>query len=407
MTEITDEQAPRFLGCTKSVAEQPNDQNLPISQIIEQRAHLNSTIITIGAEARSIFINQRSHQESPAETELRAAFEWNNLQDLSYSHHIDGFDNVLHIFQRDWAGVRAASGSLPGKKLAISLPAGYSPRTIAGLGQEIISRNPNRIVIQGMSDTMGAIICFLQRAGWGDRIFIVLHGAPAQWFAPDEGRYAFMCLDFARTGKIRRLHVMKPNFEFPGARLYKPMLFNLSPRIEKLGFAEETPHAGPDRALIPGWSGWRKNIHTNALGAALSNQVKEVWAFGSDLTLPEPLAPKIRIIPFQGREQTFQLMAVAALVMNVSLVDCHPMVQVESQTLGRACLRGPLFLDALEDHPYVALTMVRDPTSVMEIKEVVERVLAVPAEERSELARDYQRQSDTVAISRYREFLEL
>lgn len=110
---------------------------------------------------------------------------------------------------------------------------------------------------------------------------------------------------------------------------------------------------------------------------------------------------------FKDREQTFNLILSSDVMMNVSMTDCHPMVNVEAQALGRACLRRPLFLDALEEHPYVELTQVSDVTSVNEIRMTLERVLAVPLAERRDLALDYQSQSDRISIGRYQEFLEL
>lgn len=190
------------------------------------------------------------------------------------------------------------------------------------------------------------------------------------------------------------------------------MLFNFSPclAVKKAELADKVVDDKAcigDIALIPGWSGWRKNIHTNALGAALSPRIKEVQAFGNALTLPPPLGAKLRVMPYINREQTFELIRAATLVMNVSLVDCHPMLNLEAQALDRPCLRGPLFLDALEDHPYVQLTEVKDVSSPAEIRSTVERVLDVDLKERRELIRDYQGASNTLAFERYCEFLEL
>ena len=83
------------------------------------------------------------------------------------------------------------------------------------------------------------------------------------------------------------------------------------------------------------------------------------------------------------------------------------MVNIEAQSLGRPCLRGPLFLDALEDHPYVALTTVQNALSVAEIRDKIDAVLSMPADEREALTLDYQKRSDAVARSRYLEFLEI
>ena len=129
--------------------------------------------------------------------------------------------------------------------------------------------------------------------------------------------------------------------------------------------------------------------------------------FDPNFGLPSFVNKKINRMIFKDREQTFNLILSSDVMMNVSMTDCHPMVNVEAQALGRACLRRPLFLDALEEHPYVELTQVSDVTSVNEIRMTLERVLAVPLAERRDLALDYQSQSDRISIGRYQEFLEL
>ncbi|MDP9917492.1 hypothetical protein J2W24_003143 [Variovorax boronicumulans] len=338
-------------------------------------------------------------------------FHWDASCDTRYAHEVPSLGGVLHVFQQGWTGIRAAAGSLPGRKLAIRPEAPVPQPVLRKLARSIADAAPQRILVQGMSDVLGALVDELAAQGLHERLFVSLHGAPSQWFSTSEARYAFKCLALARSGKIRRLHVMKAGFEFPAARLYSPMLFNLPPclSVEALeaGVALGTAQEERVSVLVPGWTGWRKNIHTNGLGAALSPRVAEVLAFGGNLALPQPLDAKIRLVPFVSREQTFALIQASALVMNVSLVDCHPMVHLEAQALGRACLRGPLFLDALEDHPYVRLTEVADVSSPGRIRSGVERVLDVPPDERRALVHDYQAASNRVALQRYHEFLEL
>jgi len=346
-----------------------------------------------------------------AETAQEPDFHWDAPCDTRYAHKIPGLGGVLHVFQQGWTGIRAAAGSLPGRKLAIKPEAPLPPHVLRQLARAIVDAAPERILMQGMSDVLGPLADELAAQGLHERLFVSLHGAPSQWFSQAEARYAFKCLELARSGKIRRLHVMKAGFEFPAARLYPPMLFNLSPRLGdqalEADIASGDAQGDEAIALVPGWTGWRKNIHANALGAALSPRIKEVVAFGSNLALPPPLDAKIRVVPFVAREQTFELIQASALVMNVSLVDCHPMVHLEAQSLGKACLRGPLFLDALEDHPYVRLTEVPDVSSPGQIRGAVERVLDVPPQARRDLVRDYQAASDRIALQRYHEFLEL
>jgi hypothetical protein len=258
-----------------------------------------------------------------------------------------------------------------------------------------------------MSDNMAALIRLLAHAGLKDRLYIVLHGAPALWSAPNERDIIFAALDIARSGFIKRIHVMKAGFDLPLACLFRPMLFNLSPNISTHSPVIRRNKRSNRVAFLPGWALPHKNVWTNALGAALSDRIDKIWAYAQELVLP-PLAPsKLKIVPFHNRNQTFQLAALSSVTLNVSLVDCHPMVNVESQALGTPCLRGPLFLDALEDHPYVRSTAVNDPTSVREICKCIDRLLDIEETERADLVRDYQKQSDLTSVARYKDFLEL
>ncbi|MGI4815538.1 MAG: glycosyltransferase [Janthinobacterium lividum] len=333
-------------------------------------------------------------------------FHWDAPRDTRYMREVDGLDGLLHIFQQDWVGIRAAAGSWPGRKLALQSEKRLPRGELTKLVHAISNANPTRIIVQGMSDCMAQLVDELAAQGLQDRLFVVFHGIPPQWCDEPEIRYAYKCLELANTGKIRRLHVMQAGFAFPCTRLFQPMLFNLSPCLTNEALAAPAS-ADVIGALVPGWVGWRKNIHTNALGAALCCGIDEVWAFGRNLTLPPPLSAKLKIVPFDGRERALALMRASSVVMNVSLVDCHPMVNIEAQTVGTPCVRGALFLDALEHHPYVHLTEVRDMSSAAAIRRAVERVLEVPAAERRELTCDYQQMSDQVAIQRYREFLEI
>ncbi|CAH1669462.1 class I SAM-dependent methyltransferase [Chelatococcus asaccharovorans] len=332
---------------------------------------------------------------------------WDADRDIRYAHANADFAGCLHVFHQEWFGIRAAAGSLPGRKLAITAERPLGGRVLSAIARDILDSAPERIVFHGLSDNMLAITETLARRGCAERMFMVHHGAPPQWLHEPERGYLFASLRLAQSGAIRRLNVMRAGFDVPVKRLFRPVLFNLSPRLPSVGIEALPERAVPGGAFIPGWGHWRKNIIANAMGAALSPGITEIWAYARDLTLPEALKKPIRFKRYQGRESGMRTAVAAELCLNVSLVDCHPMVNLEAQALGRPCLRGPLCLDALEDHPYVRLTEVRDVSSIAEIRDRIDAVLAVPVAERRELISDYQCASDAVAFQRYREFLEL
>jgi hypothetical protein len=217
--------------------------------------------------------------------------------------------------------------------------------------------------------------------------------------------FAFEAIELARAGLVRRLHIMKKGMELPEVPLFQPLLYNMSPKhlLKRSALA----HSHKVSVFVPGWGNWIKNVFGSAYGASLSERVDEVWAYAEGLQLPGLLNNKVVLLNPSSREETFKRYLATRITLNVSLIDCHPMVNVESQAMGRPCIRANLNLDAYEDHPYVKLVSVFHNNSPLDVRDAVNRTLDVPEEELSEMIADYQSKIDATAISRYSEFLEL
>lgn len=102
-----------------------------------------------------------------------------------------------------------------------------------------------------------------------------------------------------------------------------------------------------------------------------------------------------------------EAMSQADAVMNASIVDCHPMVELEALAAGTPALRGRLGMDALEDHPYVEITQVADPLSVADVRQTLRRMLAAPVVEMDDMMSSYSRQMVALSFERYSEFMEI
>jgi SAM-dependent methyltransferase len=383
--------------------------NVMASRFAERQALLQDLAVAVN-RTKSRFdgtvVERCGERERPSSEQV----EWNALRDTRYSHKIPGFEKVLHIFHKDWLGIRAATGSLPGAKLAIPADVDFDRTQILDIHDAIVKNGFERIVIHGVSKNAIALVEFLARRGFGKMVYAVKHGAPALWTSTPERRSAFALIDLLRSSKLRRVHFMKPGFRFPVDGLFQPLLFNFSPKLPERFSIRRRRELIEPAAFAPGWNLSHKNLYTSILAAAIAAPLRSIWVYGmhgDKLELPSPLSQKLIHQVYSNRESTFELMARASICMNVSLVDCHPMVNVEAQAIGCPCLRGDLHLDALEDHPYVALTKVGDVTSVAEIVEKIDRVLSVPSTEIEAMVRDYQTRSDEVARARYLEFLEL
>ena len=331
-----------------------------------------------------------------------SAMDFDAPGDTAYAHHAENFARVLHIFPREWLGIRAAAGSLPGHKLAIPVSRKPGKRDLHRLQTFASLHGIDRFVFHGLSRYANELVVAMAGAGLSANCFIVYHGNLAQWCHDNERMLATRALDLAAQRKIRSLHFLKRDHSFPVPGLYSPMLLNVPPR----GLTREGP-GQTDRVFIPGTDDRRKNLHCNAMGAAMNPRISSVLHYAKAISLPAPFDEKLQRIPFEGRHGTFRLMASCCCTLNVSLVECHPMVTLESEAMGTPCLRGPLNLDALESHPYVKAVEVQDPTNPFQIRTRLDHVLGIPGREMENMIDEYHQQLTKLSLERYREFLEI
>ena len=333
-------------------------------------------------------------------------FVLDDLTDTAYASSEADFRDVLHIFHAEWFGIRAAAGSLPGRKIAITSEDSFNENDLYEIKSLIISLNPSKIIFHAMSSNMAAVIYTVSREFESKYLYFVHHGAPSQWFHEPDRKAAFIALEMLDKGILHKVHIMRSGFEYSHKGVFTPLLLNKAPKIDA-GNSFSQIISQQCKVFIPGWSGWRKNIYINAYAAALCEDVDAVLAYGHDIILPGELSRKLQYVTFIDRVQTMQLMSSARITMNASLVDCHPMANIESQVLGIPCIQGNLFLDALQDHEYCKFSQVADVNSVTEIRNKIKLCLSESKTYISDLTKDYQRQLDDVSLARYREFLEL
>lgn len=330
--------------------------------------------------------------------------DWDDPADIEYSHRNEQFSSVLQVFHRQWLGVRAAAGSLPGMKLAIDYRKKLSKSDIKEIATAISSRRPKRIVIHGTSPNMVKLVNSLAGLGMAESIFIVYHGNIVQWCSDQERRFALSAIDLVKMGRAKKLHFMRAGNDFTGLASSNHLLLNMSPVVSQ-DYAGKARNA--NSVLVPGTSGWRKNIFCNALGAAMSPQVERVFHYAKDLTLPNPFGAKLERVTFVDRRTTLKLMSNCLATLYVSVVECHPMANLESEAVGTPCLRNPLFLDALEGHEYVRLVEVNDFANPSEISKKLLRAISVDRREMLDLIEDYLSKLNATAIQRYADFLDL
>ena len=342
--------------------------------------------------------------ESRARQETPTTFEFDAARDRAMAHEDERFDHVVHVFHQDWHGIRAACGTLPGHKLAIPSSRTLTAGEIHDIVAALMARGINRVAMHGMSYAMDSLARALRRATPA-RGYLVWHGAPAMWMYEAERKFFQMAKRLKDEGIAHGFHVIRGGTDVFVQGAYDKQLLNPPPRS---GIRRAAPWRSKGAVVLsPSWNLLHKNLCTNLAGAGVSPSVAEIWVMASDAPPSLANGKRWHKVPHQSPLEMLRMMASVDLILNVTLIDCHPMVDMEALSVGTPCLRGPLFLDALEDHPYVRATEVRNPLSIADVSAGIERVLSIPASELSESMADYGRQMAAVSLARYVEFLEL
>jgi hypothetical protein len=356
---------------------------------------------------RDIALRQdEAHLLAPEAASAVRPYLWNDAQDTSLATVDARFATVCHVFHQEWFGMRAAAGALPGNKLAISADRFLSRKEIAQIARILQASLIDRIVVHGFSEAMEAFVRAIRVHGF-DHLYLIWHGAPAMWVFEAERKLAQRAIGLARSGVVRRMQGMRRGIDTViGKRAFAPQLLNVAPSVPLDGMPV-TPRRKQAVVFSPSWNLLHKNLATNLLGAEINPRVGEFWTLAPDLTFDRAISRKVRVLGKMTGAEMLQTMRKADVIANVSIVDCHPMVDQEALAVGVPCLRGPLFLDALEDHPYVRLTEVVNPLSVDDVSRALDRVLDVPQSDIQALIADYAKGIRATSLARYLEFLEL
>jgi hypothetical protein len=241
-----------------------------------------------------------------------------------------------------------------------------------------------------------------------EKQYLVWHGTTTQWVWDDERRYAQMAIRMAREGKVRRFSAIRRGLgPVVGATNFAPQLLNMPPLVGDRLIRRRASEQDNCNALAPSWNDLRKNLATNVLAAQNVERVGSVYVVARDFELPHWLGSKVTKIAYRSHESMLELMATMNIVLNVTTIDCHPMVDLEAMAVGTPCIRGPLFLDGLEDHPYVQATSVGNPMSVADIATRIQGVLSMDGRELAELMSDYKSKLLKLSQQRYVDFLEI
>jgi glycosyltransferase involved in cell wall biosynthesis len=108
-----------------------------------------------------------------------------------------------------------------------------------------------------------------------------------------------------------------------------------------------------------------------------------------------------------NNEKIYNLLKATDILLNVSVIDCQPMTNLEALAFNVPSLSGPLFLNELSRYEYTKITTVDNPLNTYEISKKIDDLLKIPINDMNEIMMNYSTGLKKIALKRYAEFLEI
>ena len=340
---------------------------------------------------------------------MTKACDFNTTRDCQFAQSFGGFERVLHIFNADWHGVRAASAYAPGQKIAISEREGLDGEAIRHIFGIISKYKINRIIFQAYSHVASNLCESIhQQFGGNVHIFAVTHVTSTQFENSFEMEMQVLLLQQLSKGILKRLGSVKPRFNDVIPAYWPGTILNFSPNIGTLTAQMKTVEG---TAFVPIENSWRKNLYTNMLAVHNCGAISSVFSVNFPTGLDKiRTLDKLRLTSFKRGADLLGFMASTEVLMNVTLAECQPMTQLEALSVGTPCMTAPLRLVEFEDDPLLKLTEVDILDSPHFLTQALDRVLSVGRQEDGELQQmidAHLEQRNLLAALSYAEFLSL
>lgn len=359
------------------------------SRLLRAQLDRRDRIDRLVADLRTIRRDASSPEPEPTQEAgtgawaVRRPIAINDPLDTEWAQVNDRFDEVAHLFNQEYLGIRAAAGYMPGKKIGVSheglLPEG-GVREVLEYLQGAGSRH---LLFHGYSKNLEEMACLVRKAfGRAVRLYWVWHGNTAQFHHSVELRSVERLIRLKRRGVIDRMAFAKPHMAQLSSEFFQRTILNPCPRVQTPGVKGAATRA----ALVPVPNDWRKNLYTNVYAAAAAKGIDRIHVSAPFARVPSfEHGKRITVHAPLSRRQMFALLGHVDLVLNATLSECQPLTAVEALAHDVPCVTGPLDNGALDEHPLQKLTQVAAVDSLGAVRAAIERILRFQAQHPSEL----------------------
>jgi hypothetical protein len=336
---------------------------------------------------------------------------FNSTRDFAYTNESPGLNNILHVFDADWHGIRNASGASPGHKLTITNARSLTESELRYVFGIIYGYGLQHIIFQGYSN-VAAELAFQISAHFGSkvRIYVLSHVNASAFQHVYELEMLKLMGQQLNSGILHRVGSVKPDFQSVVPFIWPKTVFNFVPLVQGVGKCSDMRNQSRKfEVFVPLGNTFGKNLYVNIIAAHNSDMVDRVfcvnWPAGLDRLVS---MHKLRLLPFRNRAQMFELLSRVDLVMNVTFAECQPMTQLEAIAVGTPCLTGPLKIEPIDEHPLSKLCTVNECDNPKMVCKAVDRVLDLKMrdpDKLNELIVDFKKQVNRHAVDSYNEFI--
>lgn len=326
-------------------------------------------------------------------------------QDVYFADSNPQFNNVVHIFRDNLAGIRAAAGYLPGHKVALPSHDLLTVDSIQHVLSYFDSTKISVVVFHGWSRSARTMLHEVRRE-FSKRVQItaVWHGNTAQFCSKSEFASVGELVKLRRGGLLDRLGSIKPDLNLLDDAFSPRFLLNVGPTTD---LKRSLPNC-VSSALLPMHNVWRKNYFTN-LYAACAAKIKTIYV----TRRPEcriHIKPRasIKLVPDPAKSALLSLIQKVDIITNATLSECQPMIALEGLSLRVPCVTGALSLGKLDRHPYQRLVQIAAVDTIGAVARAIRDILTMETahpDELADLMADYDAKLRVEAYARWEEFM--
>lgn len=323
----------------------------------------------------------------------------NAPQDIQYAHKIPSFSEVVHVFSKEWKGIRSAVGAMSGTKLAVTADRKLRSSEIRYAIDNI--KKFRKVIFHGLNENARVLIEYLFRHD-GPDCYLVWHGNHAQLSADSEREHFLLAKRLYEKGFLKRMHILREGCHLL-LNTWPDVLYNAPLNMEAKKNHIKLSENGI--ALVPVTAEIRKNLYTNVIAAAVSPKIKIIKTYNGKDLLEICGGKPVKFLRHAGVAGHLKVLTESSVSLNVTCVDCQPMVDLEALSAGTPSITGPLFLEKHFKSDYPRMTTVQNPLSPQEIVKTIDRLDEIPGEELCAMMADYRSELLHKHIESYNNFL--